>query len=77
MTNITLAIPDEIHTQMRHHTEIRWSEVARRAIVEKLETLRQAEAIAEKSRLTPKDARTLDRKVKSAATKRFLHETRS
>ncbi len=32
MPNITLAIPDEIFTQMKKYSEIRWSEVVRQTI---------------------------------------------
>ena len=34
MTNITLSLPDEVHTKMKMHKEIRWSEVVRKAITE-------------------------------------------
>jgi len=34
MTNITLSLPDEVHVKMKMHKEIRWSEVARRAITD-------------------------------------------
>ena len=37
MGNITLSIPDEIHKDMRNFSEVKWSEVARKAIIEKLE----------------------------------------
>ncbi|MFA4701940.1 hypothetical protein [Pyrococcus kukulkanii] len=39
MPNITLSIPQEIYEKMKKHKEIRWSEVARRAIVEYLEKI--------------------------------------
>jgi len=54
MGNITLSIPDEIHKDMRHFSEIKWSEVARKAIIEKLETLRLAENLAKKASLLKK-----------------------
>ena len=72
MGNITLSIPDEIHKDMRHFSEIKWSEVARKAIIEKLETLRLAENLAKKSKLTEKDVAEFSKKIKSNATKRFL-----
>ena len=72
MGNITLSIPDEIHKDMRHFSEIKWSEVARKAIVEKLEALRLAESLAKKSKLTEKDVSDFSKKIKSNATKRFL-----
>ncbi len=72
MGNVTLSIPDEVHKEMKHFSEVRWSEVARKAILNKLETLRLAENLAKKSKLTEKDVREFNKKVKSLATKRFL-----
>jgi len=72
MGNVTLAIPDAIHKEMKHFSEVRWSEVARKAIIARIETLRVAENLAKKSNLTKKDAEEFDKKIKSLATKRFL-----
>ncbi len=72
MGNITLSIPEEIHKEMKHFSEVRWSEVARKAIIGKLEALRLAEKLAKKSRLTEKDVEEFSKKIKSGATKRFL-----
>ena len=72
MANMTLAIPDNIQKEMKRFSEIRWSEVARKAILERLETLRLAERLAEKSKLTGKDIDEFSRKIKSLATKRFI-----
>ncbi len=72
MANITLSIPESIHKEMRLFSEIRWSEVARRAIVDKIETLKMAEKLASKSKLTEKDVEEFSRKLKRNATKRFI-----
>jgi len=72
MGNITLSIPNDIHTEMKRFSEIRWSEVARKAIIERLETLKLADSIAKKSKLTKKDVEEFSRKIKSSATKRFF-----
>lgn len=72
MGNITLSIPKIVHKEMRHFSEVKWSEVARKAIQNKLETLRLAEKLAAKSKLTEKDILAFDKKIKAAATKRFL-----
>jgi len=34
MPNITLSIPEELYRKMKKHPEVRWSEVARKAIIE-------------------------------------------
>lgn len=72
MGNMTLAIPNDVQDEMKHFSEIRWSEVARKAIVEKIETLKLAETLSGKSRLTEKDVDEFNKKVKSLAGKRFL-----
>lgn len=72
MGNMTLSIPDEVQEEMKKFSEVRWSEVARKAIVEKLETLELAEKLAKKSKLTEKDVEEFSKKIKSSATKRFL-----
>ena len=73
MGNITLSLPNEVQKEMKKFAEIRWSEVARKAIIERLETLKLAERIAQKSKLTEKDVQTFSKRIKSLATKRFLN----
>ena len=72
MANITLSVPDNIHKKMRHFSEVKWSEVARKAIIEKIEMLTLAEKLAQKSKLTEKDVKEFNKKIKSSANKRFL-----
>ncbi len=43
MTHITLNIPEELYRLMKKHREINWSEVARRAIIEKLLAIKAGE----------------------------------
>ena len=72
MGNMTLAIPNDVQNEMKHFSEVRWSEVARKAIVEKIEALKLAETLASKSKLTQKDVDDFNKKIKSLAGKRFL-----
>ena len=72
MVNITLSVPDNLHILMRKHSEIKWSEVARKAIVQRLNLLEVAEEIASKSQLSKKDIIVLDKKIKTDALKEFL-----
>ncbi|MCD6564233.1 MAG: ribbon-helix-helix domain-containing protein [Thermoproteales archaeon] len=39
MPNITLSIPNDIYKKMKEYSEIKWSEVVRKAIIEYLEKL--------------------------------------
>jgi hypothetical protein len=70
MTNMTLAIPAELVIVMRKHKEIKWSEVARQAMVEKAEELRLMDEILSKSKLTEKDAMEIGKKIKEGMAKR-------
>lgn len=72
MGNITLSIPEDVHRSMRHFSEVKWSEVARKAIIDKLEALSLAERLAKKSRLTQRDVEEFSKKLKSRAASRFL-----
>ena len=72
MGNITLSVPESVHKEMKHFSEIKWSDVARRAIIERVETLKMAEKLANKSKLTEEEVKIFSKKIKSLATKRFL-----
>jgi len=43
MVNMTLAIPEEMRREMKRHPDVRWSQVARDAIKEKLGRLQSWE----------------------------------
>lgn len=72
MANMTLSIPDNIHKEMKSLPEVRWSQVARKAIIEKIQALQLAEKLAKKSKLTKKDIEDFNKKIKSSAARRFL-----
>jgi len=76
MVNMTLSIPKELHTKMKNLSEIRWSQIARRAIEERIEDLEEMERIASKSKLTQKDAIKLAKKIKSGMSKKFHEDSR-
>lgn len=74
MANITLAVPDELHVRMKEFSEIRWSEVVRKSIEQKVKDLEMLEKITAKSRLTEKDAKNLSKKINRTATKKILND---
>lgn len=39
MVNMTLAIPEPLHKLMKKHSEIKWTEIARKAIEQKAKLL--------------------------------------
>ena len=71
MPNMTLSIPKELHEKMKKMSEIRWSEVARRAIEQRVNDLEIMDKLASKSKLTKKDVESISKKIKSSAAKRF------
>ena len=73
MANLTLAMPDELHQMMAKHREIRWSEIARKAIAKHIRKLAIMDRLASKSKLTKKDIEKFDAEIKLAANKRFLN----
>ncbi len=75
MTNMTLAIPDELAKKMKAFSEIRWSEVARQAIEKRVNDLEIMNKIASKSKLTQKDIEEISKTIKASAAIK-LHEHR-
>ena len=64
MPNMTLAVPDELHREIRRHKEIRWAEIARRAFVKEIARLHVYDRVLATSRLTEADAVELGRKIR-------------
>jgi hypothetical protein len=63
MSNVTLYVPDEVKQKMDAHSEIKWSEVVRKAVLEKLKQLKKLELLrkyVEKEPFTDNDLRWMD-----------------
>lgn len=74
MANMTLSVPEEMHRKMKKHSEIKWSDVARRAFHEKLENAEQLawmDKVLSKSKLTEKDVEEIGNKIKIAIRRRI------
>jgi len=71
MVNITLSIPEELHNIVKRHSEIKWSEVARRAMWLQARKLQLMDKLVSKSKFTEKDIEELDHKIKAGLLKRF------
>ncbi len=71
MTNITLTVPEGLHKKMKRHPEVKWSEVVRRVLAEKIRDLELMDRIAAKSLLTAKDVDELDHVLKEALLRRY------
>ena len=61
--------------KMKIFREIRWSEVARRSIEERINDLEVMNKIASKSKLTKKDVEEIGKKIKRAAALRFYADS--
>jgi len=70
MTNMTLAIPEDLYKIMKKHSEIKWSEVARQAIWTQARKIELMDNLLSKSEFTEKDALTLGRKIKQGIAKK-------
>ncbi len=64
MTNMTLAIPEDLHAIIKNHSEIKWSEVARRALWEQARKLKLMDELLLDSKLTEKDAEKIGNLIK-------------
>jgi hypothetical protein len=71
VVNVTFAVPEELHEIMRRHPEIKWSEIARKAIWEYARKLELMERVASESQLSEKDVLELDKKVKAEVSKKY------
>lgn len=70
MTNMTLAVPEDLKRIMDKHNEIKWSEVARQAMWEHAKKLELMEKLVSKSKLTEKEALEIGRKIKKEVARR-------
>jgi len=71
MPNITLSVPENLHELMKKHNQIRWSEIARRAIEFEAKKMEIVEKVASKSKLTMEDAMEFDSKIKKKMRTHF------
>ena len=70
MTNMTLAIPEELHKIIKKHKEIKWTEIARQAMWEQARKLEIMDSLLSKSELTEEDALEIGRKIKREIAKK-------
>ncbi|NJD52244.1 MAG: hypothetical protein FIB07_05185 [Candidatus Methanoperedens sp.] len=66
MPTMTLSIPDDLYTVIKHHNEIKWSVIARNAMWEYARKIQLVDTILEKSELTEKDAAEIGKLIKKS-----------
>ena len=70
MTNITLAIPEDIKKEMEKFPEINWSAIAREAIKRRILMLKKFREFAKDSELTEDEAVSLGKELNKSLRKR-------
>ena len=70
MSNLTLAVPEDLEQIMERHKDIKWTEVARQAMWEKARKLELMDKLLAKSELTEQDALEIGREVNKGIAKR-------
>ena len=70
MPNMTISVPDDLYEIMKKHREIKWSEIARRAMWEYAKKLELLDILLENSELTDEDVSELAKKIKKGIAER-------
>ena len=71
MATLSVSVPDDLRRKMSEMEDVNWSAVARRAFDEKIKQVEFLKGIASKSKLTPKDAQELSRKINEGMAGKF------
>lgn len=71
MPNMTLSLSEDIYEIVKTHKEIRWSEIARRAIEDYAKKIELLNAMTAQSELTKDDIMVLDEKIKSGVQQHY------
>lgn len=76
MANITLSLPEELYQKIKDHPEIRWSEIARKAIQQYLDELELLDKLTSRSQLTDDDVQELSDLIDSKVVEKlFQHQS--
>ncbi len=71
MPNMTLSLPEDVHRIVKAHSEVRWSEIARRAIEDYAKKLALLDAMTQHSMVAEEDIMALDYKVKEGIQEHY------
>ena len=75
MPNMTLSLPEDVYRIVKAHNEVRWSEIARRAIEDYAKKIALLNAMTQESALTEDDIAALDHTVKAGIQKHYQNKT--
>ena len=70
LPTITISIPPELYRIMKKHKEIKWSEIARRAMWEYARKLEILDELLKNSEITDDDAVEIGKKIKEGIARR-------
>ena len=74
MPTMTLAISEDLQVLIKKHNEIKWSEIARRAMWDYAKKLELLDQLTANSELTEDDVMELDKVIKKALSKHYLEQ---
>jgi len=75
MTNmLSVPLPEELKEEMDRHKEIKWVEIARQALWEKVRALEKLDEILSKSKLTEQDVERHSKIIKEKVWKKHKKE---
>ena len=75
MPNMTLSLPEDVYKIVKAHNEVRWSEIARRAIEDYAKKIALLNAMTQESELTEEEIAALDHKVKTGIQKHYKNRS--
>ena len=70
MTNMTLAVPEDLNAIMKKYNTIKWSEIARQALWSQAKKLELMDKLLANSKLTEEDALEIGRKINRGIARR-------
>ncbi len=70
MPNITISVSEQLYKTIKQHKQIRWSEVARRAMEIYAQKLAMLDKLTAKSELTEEEAISIGKKIKKGIARR-------
>lgn len=71
MPTMTLSVPMDLHEIIKKHNQIKWSEIARRAMWDYAKKLELLDTLTADSELTEKDVMELDKVIKKSLAKHY------
>ena len=72
---MTLSVTQDLYDLIKKHNEVKWSEIARRAMWEYARKLELLDKLTEKSTLSEKDVMEIDKSIKKSLAKHYMESS--